>query len=59
MEKELERLDLLLSRSESVELFCISHELVKRDYITRKTSILKKAYFKEPEKPFWFLISKN
>ncbi len=59
MEREMEQLDRLLSRVESPELFCITHELVRRNYITRKGSAIKKIYYQRDLKPFWFLISKN
>lgn len=59
IEQEVECLNSLLLETESKEAFCIAHELVDRNYITRK----KRKILKETRyyylRPFRFLINRN
>ncbi|HEX7906380.1 MAG TPA: hypothetical protein VF487_21045 [Chitinophagaceae bacterium] len=59
IEQEVEYLNEILRNTESPEQFCIAHELVDRNRITRKEKkMLKEAnYFHL--RPFRFLINKN
>jgi hypothetical protein len=59
IEKEMERLNEMLVAIETPQNFCVAHELVNRNYITRnKTKILRAIKFQEL-KAFRFLIGKN
>ncbi len=59
IEHQVECLHFILHRAESVEQFCIAHELVDRNRITQKHSKLLKAIIEPELKPFRFLIGKN
>lgn len=59
IEHQVECLHFILHRAESAEQFCIAHELVDRNRITRKHSKLLKAIIEPELKPFRFLIGKN
>ncbi len=58
-EKEMELLDSLLQHIETPESFCRAHELVNRNKITSKPSIILKETRYHRLKPFRFLINKN
>jgi hypothetical protein len=59
LEKAVECLHKILLRVESNEVFCNSHELVKRTFITRKHKKILRATTMPELKPFYFLINKN
>jgi hypothetical protein len=59
IEKAVESLHRILLSVECNEVFCNSHELVKRTYITRKHKTILKAIIMPELKPFYFLINKN
>jgi len=59
LEKELINLENIFEFVESPSMFSKSHELVKRNRITRKASTLEKIYQKRLLKPFHFLVGKN
>lgn len=59
LEKEIEMLHSLLQQTETPELFCRAHELVNRNKITSKRSIILKETRYHRLKPFRFLINKN
>lgn len=59
LEKELCDLDVILRQTESSELFAKNHELVRRNYISRNTELLKSIFYRHKLKSFWFLIGKN
>jgi len=59
LEKEIEILHSLLQQIETPELFCRAHELVNRNRITSKPSIILKETRYHRLKPFRFLINKN
>jgi hypothetical protein len=59
IERELQNLDRVLLRAETIERFCISHELVDRNRITNKRSRLLKETRFQTLRPFRFLINKN
>ncbi len=59
LEKAVECLHKILLRVECNEVFCYSHELVKRTYISRKPKTILKAITMYELKPFYFLINKN
>jgi len=59
IEQAVEQLNEILHRTEHPHEFCKAHELVRRNYITQKTSQLLTAIRQIHLKPFWFLISKN
>jgi hypothetical protein len=59
LEKAVECLHKILLRVESNEVFCSSHELVKRTFITREQKAILKAVTLTDLKPFYFLINKN
>jgi hypothetical protein len=59
IEQEVESINHILVRAESLEQFCRAHELVDRNRITsRAKRILRAARYAEL-KPFRFLINKN
>ncbi|MDP4263536.1 MAG: hypothetical protein Q8941_13500 [Bacteroidota bacterium] len=59
IEQEVESINHILVQAESLEQFCLSHELVDRNCITsRPKKILRAIRFAEL-KPFRFLINKN
>ena len=59
IEHEVECLNHILIKAESLEQFCMAHELVERNCITsRPKKILQAIRFNEL-KPFRFLINKN
>ena len=59
LEKEIEMLHSLLQQTETPELFCQAHELVNRNRITSKASVIRKETRYHRLKPFRFLINKN
>ena len=59
LEKELTNLEELFLFAESEKLFYQTHELVKRNNITRKPSSLSKVFTSKELKPFYFLICIN
>ena len=59
LEEAVECLNKILLRVERTDIFCSSHELVKRNSITRKSKTILKAIASEELKPFHFLINKN
>lgn len=59
LEEAVECLNKILLRVERTDVFCSSHELVKRNRITRKPKSILKAIASEELKPFYFLINNN
>lgn len=59
LEKEIEILHSLLQQIETPESFCRAHELVNRNKITSRPSLILKATRYYRLKPFRFLINKN
>lgn len=59
LEKEIEILHSLLQQIETPESFCRAHELVNRNRITSKPSLILKETRYHRLKPFRFLINKN
>ena len=61
MQQELQQLNLLLVNFETLECFCIAHEVfdIKNYRILTKKSQLQKIVEKEPLKPFVFICNKN
>lgn len=59
LEKEIEILHSLLQQTETPESFCRAHELVNRNKITSKPSLILKETRYHWLKPFRFLINKN
>ena len=59
IEQEVECLNEILHRTESPESFCLAHELVNRNSITRHPFKILKAIRQTDLKPFRFLINKN
>jgi hypothetical protein len=59
LEKELCDLDVILQQAESPGVFAKTHELVRRNYITRNPEFLKNIFYRHRLKSFWFLIGKN
>lgn len=59
LEKELISLEELFQFAESEKVFCITHELVQRNGITNKSSILSKTFYSRELKPFYFLLCIN
>ena len=59
LEKELISLEELFQYAESEKAFCQTHELVQRNSITRKFSILSKTFYNRELKPFYFLLCIN
>jgi hypothetical protein len=61
MEQELEQLNDLLFHYETLESFCIAHEVfdVNKYKIVRKPEILQKIIRQRHLKPFQFICNKN
>lgn len=59
LEKAVECLHKILLRVESNDVFCSSHELVTRTFITSKHTAILKAVAMTEMRPFYFLINKN
>ena len=61
MQHELQQLNLLLVNFETLESFCIAHEVfdIQKYRILTKKSHLQKIIEKEPLKPFVFICNKN
>lgn len=59
LEKELISLEELLQFSESPVVFCMTHELARRNGLTHKTEVLLQVYYQKELKPFQFLICIN
>jgi hypothetical protein len=59
LEDAVECLHKILLSVECVNVFCATHELVKRNRITQKSRAILKAIAEEDLKPFYFLINKN
>ena len=59
LQYEVECLHKILLRVEEEDIFCISHELVKRSKITQKAKAILKTIAHSNLKPFHFLINKN
>lgn len=59
LQHEVENLNQLLVHTERFEMFCLAHELLNRNRITRKTSAISKAVQETSLKPFQFLINRN
>ena len=59
IEHEVECINHILVRAESMEQFCLSHELVDRNHITSKPKAILRAIRFAELKPFRFLINKN
>jgi hypothetical protein len=58
-EEELEGIHELLQSSISPDKFCVAHELVNRNKITRKTSLIMRESRHFNLRPFRFLICRN
>ena len=59
IEREVECLNEILRKAESLDHFCQAHELVDRNRITSKTKRILFAIRFDKLKPFRFLICKN
>jgi len=59
LQREVENLHQILLKIERSDIFCLSHELVTRNKITRKVRTILKATRQIRLKPFRFLINKN
>lgn len=59
IEQQVESLHLIIGNAESSEQFCIAHELMMRNTISRKAKKILNAIAEPELKPFWFLIAKN
>ncbi len=61
IDHEVEWLHDVLFHVESIQNFCIAHELIKvnRNQIINNREKIKKAVLKKTEKPFEFLSNKN
>ena len=59
LEEAVECLHKILLNIECADVFCVAHELVKRNRITQKVKAILKAIAEEELKPFYFLINKN
>jgi hypothetical protein len=59
IEQEVEYLNHILIQAESLERFCIAHELVERNRITDKPKKILRAIRFIELKPFCFLVNKN
>ena len=61
MQHELQQLNLLLVNFETVECFCMAHEVfdIQKYRILTKKSQLQKIIEKEALKPFMFICNKN
>lgn len=59
IEQEVECLNHILVKAESLEQFCMAHELVERYRITSKPKKILRAIRFAELKPFIFLINRN
>ncbi|HEU0064967.1 MAG TPA: hypothetical protein VFQ58_08045 [Flavisolibacter sp.] len=59
LQYEVECLHKILLRVEEDDIFCLTHELVKRSRITQKAKAIIKTVAHSHLKPFHFLINKN
>jgi hypothetical protein len=59
IEHEVKRINHILVQAESLDQFCIAHELVTRNCITSKPKKILRAIRVAELKPFRFLINKN
>jgi len=59
IEQEVESINEILLQTESLQQFCIAHELVDRNRITSKSKKILNAIRIAELKPFRFLICKN
>ena len=59
IEQEVESINVILLQTESLQQFCIAHELVDRNRITSKSKKILMAIRISELKPFRFLICKN
>jgi len=59
IEQEVESINDILLQTESLQQFCIAHELVDRNHITSKSKKILNAIRMAELKPFRFLICKN
>ena len=61
MQFELQQLNLLLVNFETLDSFCIAHEVfdIQKHRILKKKSQLQKIIEKETLKPFVFICNKN
>jgi hypothetical protein len=59
IEQEVESINHILVQAESLEQFCIAHELVDRNYITSKPKRILRAIRFSELKAFQFLINRN
>lgn len=58
-DKEINNLHQILAQTETVSEFCKAHELVNRNVISSRKSILLKFLDDDKSRPFRFLINKN
>lgn len=58
-DKEINNLHQILAQTETVSEFCKVHELVNRNVISSRKSILLKFLDDDKSRPFRFLINKN
>jgi hypothetical protein len=59
IEHEVECINHILIKAESLQQFCLAHELVERFRITSKPKRILRAIRFTELKPFRFLINKN
>jgi hypothetical protein len=61
MQYELEQLNMLLVNFETLESFCVAHEVfdIQKFRVLTKRSQLQKIIEKETLKPFMFICNKN
>jgi hypothetical protein len=59
IEQEIETLNRILTPTESIEQFCLTHELVDRNNISSKSKKILLAIRYKELRPFRFLICKN
>jgi hypothetical protein len=59
IEKQMDCLNELLAHVEGPEEFCLAHELVNRNFITRKREKILNESRHFHLRPFRFLINKN
>jgi hypothetical protein len=59
IEHEVQCINHILVQTESLEHFCVVHELVERNRITRKPKKILRAIRFAELKPFCFLVNKN
>ena len=59
IEQEVQYINLILVQAESLDRFCLAHELVDRNRITSKPKNIIRAIRFAELKPFRFLINKN